>query len=429
MTSDFALYLALFGVLRILSAFWFTPRYSEFTDFHYPFAQLSDYGLYPFVHYWLEYPPLFPYLSVGIYRLLALAWPAGGPEHFQAYGLALQGTMALFDVGSAVFLYRIVARQADKVRAGFAGGAFCLTFLASFAGAGFFDGMALFFILWCLDAFLEERPYPAGLALGLGFATKLFPLALLPALIKFRRSSGEAARLVLAALIAAGLFWGSFFAVNSELAVMPLKANAIRQPWETVWALLEGHYGIGYLGWQLAPGQPAPEVPAAAVEAVKRMESTRSSGLSPVHRMRVLSRFSTDLSAFPGSTRGGLYLLAGLIFLALFAATWSGLPTKDARRAVPYGGYLLLLFLLYSKGWSPQFSIVPAALLLAVYPTPGGAGALLAWTAIHFVEMPLWLYTFSVTDRGPAVLQAVVAARTLFLAVLAWSFYRGARQK
>lgn len=428
LTSDFALCLVLFGTARFMAAFWFTPRYSEFSDFHYPFAALSEHGLYPFVHYWLEYPPFFPYLSVAAYQLLGLFWPGGSLQHFHAYCITLQVLVAAFDIASAVLVFRLVARQSDKTRATFAGIAFCLSFAMSFAAAGYFDGLALFFMLWALDAFLDDKPFLAGLALGLGTATKIMPIVLLPALVKCRRSSGDLGRMLASLLLTTGLFWGSFFLINGELAFMPVKVNSVRQPWETVWALLEKHYGIGYLGWETKEGQAMPELPSAALDAVEKLPFPSKGTDTKMHRMRVLSRFSTDLSDFPSPAQPLIHTLSGLAFALLFLATWPRVSGKDMRAAIPYGGFLMILLLLYSKGWSPQFVIFPTAFLLLLFPTTAGVLALVGLMAINFIEMPIWLYYFGATEAGPRLLTAVVMARTLFLAVLAWSLYRKARR-
>src|SRR5574341_911967 len=60
--SDFWLVLALFVAFRLLTLFLLRPGgfirdWSDF-DTYLGIAAISDYGLYPFWHYWLEWPPL-----------------------------------------------------------------------------------------------------------------------------------------------------------------------------------------------------------------------------------------------------------------------------------------------------------------------------------------------------------------------------------
>ncbi len=63
--SDFWLVLALFVAFRLLTLFLLRPGgfirdWSDF-DTYLGIAAISDYGLYPFWHYWLEWPPLIPW--------------------------------------------------------------------------------------------------------------------------------------------------------------------------------------------------------------------------------------------------------------------------------------------------------------------------------------------------------------------------------
>ena len=426
--NDIVLYLVFFGTARVLAPFWFGPRYSEFASFHYPFAALSDHGFYPFVHYWLEYPPLFPYLSVGIFQFVSLIFGAGEALHFQAYGVCLQILMGLVDVANAALIYVLVSRRTDTVRAAFAAILFCLSFSVSFVASGFYDGLTLFFILLSLASFTRGRARLAGVALGLGVCTKILPLVLLPAFVKFRRDSRELAHVVISLAVTVALLWGTFFLVSSDLAAMPLRANAVRQPWETVWALLEGQFQFGALVPDTSGEAPLPEVPEAAARAVGNLRID-AAGMDPsLFRIRVLSRFSTDLSAFPHAAQPLVYLIAGLAFAGIFLITWRGVPPDDRERVVPYAGFLLMLLLLYSKGWSPQFVILPSAFILLCHPGHRGAWLVLALMLINFLEMPIWLsYLRNIEGVGPAVLVVLVLARTILISGLAVRWWRGIR--
>ncbi|NJN94491.1 MAG: hypothetical protein HC875_10555 [Anaerolineales bacterium] len=72
-SADFGLALALFVAFRLLSLFLLRPGgylrdWSDFDTF-FGIASLSDYGLRPFLNFWLEWPPLLPWLTVGAYKL------------------------------------------------------------------------------------------------------------------------------------------------------------------------------------------------------------------------------------------------------------------------------------------------------------------------------------------------------------------------
>jgi len=79
--SEFWMILALFVVFRLLALFLMRPGgyirdWSDF-DTYFGIAALSDYGLYPFLNFWLEWPPLVPWLVVGAYNLALYLppWP------------------------------------------------------------------------------------------------------------------------------------------------------------------------------------------------------------------------------------------------------------------------------------------------------------------------------------------------------------------
>ena len=69
---EVALIFLMFIALRGMSACWFQPLYSEAGGFFFPFAWLQTSGYYPFLDYWLEYPPVLAYLMVGL-RVVARA--------------------------------------------------------------------------------------------------------------------------------------------------------------------------------------------------------------------------------------------------------------------------------------------------------------------------------------------------------------------
>ncbi|HID63448.1 MAG TPA: hypothetical protein EYP49_12025, partial [Anaerolineae bacterium] len=70
--SDFLLLLGVFIVFRISSVIFFRPGgYTrDYTDLIYyqRRATWQEFGMLPYQHYWSEYPPLFPWLSVWIQR-------------------------------------------------------------------------------------------------------------------------------------------------------------------------------------------------------------------------------------------------------------------------------------------------------------------------------------------------------------------------
>ena len=63
--------------------------------YHFQLGRLAAGGAYPFVNYWVEYPPFFPWLSVLAYKLSALL-PSWIDQRFW-FNLALHGLIIPFD--------------------------------------------------------------------------------------------------------------------------------------------------------------------------------------------------------------------------------------------------------------------------------------------------------------------------------------------
>lgn len=77
--QEFILLLVLFVVFRWLAVVAYRPGglVLDFSDFYFyrVFAQLTRAGYYPYVNLWTAYPPIFPYLMIGLYQLSALLPP------------------------------------------------------------------------------------------------------------------------------------------------------------------------------------------------------------------------------------------------------------------------------------------------------------------------------------------------------------------
>src|SRR5579884_2119503 len=120
----------------------------------------------PFLDFWVEYPPLFPWVLTLLYRL-ALHLP-GWPSATAPFQVVLGGFLLLCDVGNTVLVRRIAARLHGPALADRAALLYALQPFVMLAGFGWFDAFPLVFLLLALDAALTGRGWLAGLALGLG---------------------------------------------------------------------------------------------------------------------------------------------------------------------------------------------------------------------------------------------------------------------
>jgi hypothetical protein len=232
------------------------------------------------------------------------------------------------------------------------------------------------------------------------------------------------------------------FAVQTTDWVRCSFESSMRRPaWQTVWALLEGRYGFGYVG-------PPPSLQNHEFYDFERFgiaPGTREliEGLTPevfghpaqqkTNRYRVASRFARDLSFIDADREGprgtswrytlGLCTL-GLVYVVTMWRLPASLPPL---RRLWLAAFTLCMFFLASKGWSPQFVGYLIPVFLIVFgPFEGTVWSLiLALTA--FAETPVWSHHFfgrpGSTETAEAILRCAVAARTALLGAAAIRLY------
>lgn len=331
-------------------------------------AALEGGGL-PWIGHWVEFPPLFPYLSLGLFT-----W-SGGIEHLYVYGLAL--LMTVFDLGSLLLFGRLarrVAAPAAAMRLAWLYAAFLA--LPAF-GWWTFEPMAVFWMLLALERTLAGRPWQAGAAAGIGLLTKFVPALALVVAWRFRtRGHALRATLVAAAIGAAGL--APFFVIAPEMAAASLRSQAAKGSWQTVWALIDGNLRTGTFG--------APQEHLDPAQALR-----------PRGAPAAVPLWATTL-AFAG------------LGLALFVAA-----RRAPDRAAP--GFLALawcVLFLWARGWSPQWLAYLAPLLALALPTAQAVGFGLNLAGAALLEWPVLL------SRGRFdLLYLTVPLRTALLILLA----------
>ncbi len=333
----------------------------------YGWAQLAG---WPFLDYWMEFPPLFPFLGELLYRL------AGGRE--QAFFYLLAFLFSAAQAGSLALFLRIakkmgLAESRAWVYFGLLAGLFY--------GWTYFDPLAVFALLLGLWWALEGRELRAGLAFGLGALVKWFPLLGLAVLA--RKGNRLQVRPLLAALGVVVLAWLPLLAASPDYTMASLRSQEAKGSWETVWALLDGNPGTGNFGAKEARYDPA-------------------SALEPQGNP---ARIPPWLALLP--------------FAALGLWAWLRSDLERPRSLVAFSGLALALFFLWSPGWSPQWVLYLLPIVLLALP--GRTGVLFAGllVLVNLLEWPLLL------SRGLfELLPMTVLLRTLLLVLLAWEFWR-----
>jgi hypothetical protein len=427
---SFPLLLALFLAFRLLTLLLLRPGgfirdWSDF-DTYLGIAAMSDYGLYPFLHYWLEWPPLIPWLAVGAYKLSLLFPP--WTDHRLWFTLILGSVFVLFETGNFILLYRIARRLNEQEpssapsppgpvpspETGTGSGTrrsrdgqppdhasrntqyairsvllYALLFVPVYAMLGFFDAIALFFLLLALDFILRGRLLSSAVSVGVGFLVKLTPIVFAPVALRQvwdeaqdRRAAlrDSALYLVTTALTILALLL-PFLLTQPAWLLTTARSIAGRSSWETVWAVLEGYFGYGVVGGdRLNPAETA---------------------------------FAVHASSLP-------WWLITLGFALLYLFFWT--RRADYRRphnVVALAGLTLTLFLLYSKGYSPQFMVYLLPFIILLFPDARGVTYSLLLTLLNVLEQPVY---FVLLPNTTWLLEAVVVARWLVLGALLVEF-------
>ena len=437
----FFLILPLFVSFRVLTLLLFRPGgfildNSDF-DFYYAWGLLTPMGYDVYDNLWTAYPPLFPAVMLPIFELASRAPAWIDPRLW--FHLLFGGVLVLFETGNLVLIYRLALKLGSR-GAGVIGEVtqspshpvtpslllYALLFTPVYTLTGWFESMPLFFMLLGLDLLISSRwpkrddatneptaPSPmsgragvgffflSAVAAALGFLTKLTPILLLPIAVRWlgaklswraarhewfnRRAPGNLLRPTLYALV----FFGVIVAVgypltqgDPALRFSLFQVNAIRPPWQSVWALLDGYTGMGDV----------------------RVDPRNLSGIT--------------VSQWQSGLPWGVITLA---FIALYLWLYTRrYDWSQPRTAVAFAAVSVLWLFLYSKGWSPQFLVWVLAFVVLLLPTLRGVALAIGLTAINVVEVQV--YSILLAETQPWLLAATVVTRTLLLLWLAVEF-------
>lgn len=392
--ANFGLIVALFVVFRLLTLFLLRPGgfirdWSDF-DTYFGIAALSDYGLYPFLHFWLEWPPLIPWLAVGTYRL-SLLLPPWGDDPRLWFILITGGVFLLFEVGNLLLLARLARRIYENPNTtARVLWIYALLFPPLYAMLGFFDGVALFFILLALEWLLAEKRALSAVAVGVGIVVKIIPVITLPVAARrlwhqHKDSNRDTAiemslyavicGLTAFALLSPFLFWGSQWLLAS------FRSMVGRASWETVWALIEGYHGFGVvLGDRFNPAE-------------------------------------TGFAAHQGWLPWwGISAAFVAVYLLLFLRQ---ADYSRSRNVLAFAGLTVTIFLLYNKGYSPQFLVYLLPFVVLLMPNVRGVVYALVLTGLNVLEQPVY---FVLLPDATWLLTFVVIARTVVLLLVALEF-------
>ena len=376
----FLVILLLFLAFRLMAVLVFRPGgyLGDISTFGYYrlLIGFTGQGYYPFVDYWVEYPPLFPWIMVGLYRLSLLvpAWSEPGTWFF----LFLSAFLVVCEAANLVLFYGIAHRLYSQDRALHLSWIYALLLVPVLTLFMAFDSLVLLFLLWALVLILDRRPVGAGIAVGLGFMAKLIPVVAVPAAWRYLGRWSKRIKLAVAAAVAALLVAAPFLLTRPDLLAASFLSSMRRASWETLWALLDGYYSFGVAGGldRFDPSQ------AGAAQHASQLPWTL-----------ITAGF-------------------GLFYLALLTrpAAW-----QKRRPVVAFTALTLNLLTLYFKGYSPQFLVMLLPFVILLLPGWRGVVYALLLSAINLAEFPIY---FVLLPDQHWLLTGTVLLRTLILVVV-----------
>ena len=378
----FLLILAGFLTFRLLLPLGFGSIGPDIYDYM-RWGSLADSGLYPYVHYWSEYPPLFGWSAILIYRLSTLL-PALPEEPRYWFTIVLRLTMTLFDVGSLFLVYGMARQLGSKSRAVRTAAFFAGSFIIAYAAAGWYDSMPLFFLLLTLYLALRDHYPSSAVAASIGFLVKLVPIILVPVVVRRIARLRDAIGYVIAFGVATFVLMLPFMLNGTEYLLAFLRGTFNRPSWNSLWAILEGGYTFGAV-------------------------------------IPVMERFSPEnVSAAPVANPLP-WPIIHLAFAAVFLFVYTRrLDWRKPLNTVAFAGFTINLFLLWSKGYSGQFVVYVIPFVVLLLPNWRGLTYAALLSVLWIAEFPLSLLTFaSATVEAPNwFIVWIILARTTILVIL-----------
>lgn len=379
---DFVILACLFASFRWLVLLTYRPGgyILDFSDYYFyrAFAQLSHRDLYPFVNLWAAYPPLFPFLMVGLYRLSALVpvWNGTGVWFYTLLGSVL----LLFETGNLVLLYLLALRLGDGRQALRVAWFYAGLFVPVYTLTGWFEAMPLFFFLLALYALVRGRYVASGVATALGFLSKLIPVLLVPLALRalWERRQVRAMAAYLGAMLGVVLVGVlPFLATAPRLLLGPFLTQAHREPWESLWALWDGQFSYGMVHADI--------------------------------------RNLADIGGPPMPTRVPWLLVTAVFAVGFLFFYTRRLSWEEPRTQVAFAGLCTVGLLLYSKGYSPQFAVWVLPFIALLLPNLRGAAYAVLLALFNTVEANIYFIIF---PKEHHLLVAVVLLRTLVFLLL-----------
>ncbi len=396
-SSQLKTIVVLFVVMRLTILFLYTPQglLNAYTDYSYYYrtAQLSDQGYYPFVNMWYEHLPPLAYTSELVYRATQALVPTGNLDSFgyQLFARLLGSVMLLFETGVLILIHRLAERAWDLATADRLSWIYSALSLPLFFWNASQMSNVAFFALLAIYWVITQHQTRSAIALGLSIWIKLTPIFLLAPIARFLWGQwrGIMRYVLIIAVIGVVIFAPFIAAGGGEWIGASFGSIFARASWSTPWAIIDGNWGVGNVG----------DLPTR----LQLDQATILHGNPPVIPA-VIS-----------------FLAAGIIYGLIFRRSLRTKPPSgaridqyDAKSFIWFTTLTAMIFHLWSKGWSPQWSMLIIPLILLAFPDRRGLQLTLGLTLIVFIEWPL-----ADAFQSHLLLATAIMARTALFIIIA----------
>jgi len=195
------------------------------------------------------------------------------------------------------------------------------------------------------------------------------------------KQMGQALAGVLAVTL---LIFGPFFILSPQFTLASLQSQFTRSSWQTIWALIDGNLEAGDFG----PMDYRFDLEKAEVA---------------LHNPSKISPFIT------------LLIFGAVGFYVLLQPVRQPIDLD----AIGFSAFTVVIFFLWSKGWSPQWQVYLIPLVLLSLPLGKALTYVLALGMVNFLEWPT-IYQRELIQLLPLT----IIARTLLFGLLAYELYQ-----
>ncbi len=365
---------------------WILPLEWEKNWFFF-YKYLYQYGITPYIDYREGYPPLgfliympFTYLSNWDVYLFAF--------YFRMVNL-------VFLILSCLLIYLIVFQLRGRKAALIASTIYAVCPTVVLGGKISNDSFMLFLSLLGLYFLLKGKPSFSGMVLGLATMVKIFPALFVIIGLKWFGENRDKFRLFLAFMLTVYFISLPFLVMDPFMYLSTFIHHGSRGPWETIWALIDGWYSHG--------GFIHPDFD----QFFYHFQLLKIYSPSPLDH----AFYDWKYPLIP------TFLIVCQVAVAIAFFLFGKCENKSVL--IKKVTLILLLYVLFFKGYSPQFTVFTLPFLLLSLK---GAwlGAAIFLEAATEIQLLAWRYElpFSHDYHLPLLIFAVLLRTLIFVVVI-----------